>query len=236
MTHKLLAIILIIVLVSSLISICIIQDCYTNKEAAISEPNLHIYNELARIVCEIPNLEQLYNPIDCVVLIETHMFLGSGVVISGDGLVLTAGHILAFGLPDKITFKDGVERTEFELLYIDTDADIGLFKIKYAFDLPYLLLGDSNELEIGDKIWAIGMPFGEEWWHCYGRISKEPEKGKLYVSAALNPGNSGCPILNQDNEIIGICTSGILPGNNMTFGHTSNICAAIIAKYRILYE
>ena len=178
----------------------------------------------------------LINPIDSVVLIETGMFLGSGVVISEDGIILTAAHMLAFGLPDKITFKDGVERTEFELLYIDTDVDIGLFKIKYAFNLPYLSLGDSNELKVGDKIWAIGMPFGEEWWHCYGRISKEPEKGELYVSAALNPGNSGCPILNQDNEIIGICTGGILPGNNMTFGHTSNICTAIIIKYRILYE
>ena len=114
--------------------------------------------------------------------------------------------------------------------------DIGLFKIKEVFQFSYLSLGDSNELEIGDEIWAIGMPFGEEWWHCYGHISKEPEKGELYVSAALNPGNSGCPILNQDSEIVVIFTSGILPGNNMVFGHTSNICATIIAKYRILFE
>ncbi len=228
---------LLIILVFSIIGVYGIQEMpcwHENRE--IAEPNLHVYNELVYIPCEIPNLEQLFAPIDCVVLIEANFGLGSGVVISADGIILTAGHVLEYGVPKKVTFKDGTEWTEFECLYLDKDTDVGVFKIKEVFQFPYLLLGDSDELEIGDKVWAIGMPFGLEWWHCYGYISKESEKGHLFMSMALNPGNSGCPILNQSNEIMGICTGGILPGNNIARGHTSNICLAIIAKYRILFE
>lgn len=183
-------------------------------------------------------LEELFKskPIDCVVLIETNMGLGSGIVISEDGIILTAGHMLEYGLPMKVTFKDGTEWTEFEKVFRDKDADVGLFKIKEVFQFPYLLLGDSNELKVGEDIWAIGMPFGEKWWHCWGKVAKESEKGILYLSMPLNFGNSGCPILNTDNEIVGICIGGIPAANNIAQGHTSNLCAAIIAKYRILFE
>lgn len=226
MTYKQL-IFISIALVFSLIGMYAAYNSPIDKEAIIPEQS--------RIVIVEPELKISVAPIDCVVLIETTMSLGSGVVISEDGIILTAGHMLEYGLPDKITFNDGTEWTEFEELFQDKDADIGLFKIKEVFQFPYLSLDNSNELKIGEEVWAIGMPFGIEWWHCYGYISKESEKGRLFISMPLNPGNSGCPILNRDNKIIGICTDGILPGNNIARGHTSNICSVIIAKYRILF-
>ena len=182
------------------------------------------------------------NPEDCVVLIYVSGGLGSGVVISPDGIILTAGHMVKNSFfeeilaPISIVFADGTEYTEFECIYVDEHVDVAYFKIKNVKNLPYLKFGDLHAMDIGNDIWAIGMPFGLEWWYSYGYISKEPNSGILYMDISLNPGNSGCPILNDKNEIVGICTSGYLPGNDISLGHTSNICEAIFNQYRWLFN
>lgn len=232
---KLIYISIVLFLIIGVVAVIIQPYAPHTTVVEVKQPDLLIQKQ-EEIILEVSERLCKSEPIDCVVLIEDGFGLGSGVVISEDGIILTAGHMLEYGLPEKVTFKDGTEWTEFEALYVDHDVDIGLFKIKEVFQFPYLLPGDSNELEIGEEVWAIGMPFGLEWWHCYGKVSKETEKGVLYMSMALNPGNSGCPILNQADEIIGICTGGILSGNNIARGYTSNICLVIIAKYRILFE
>lgn len=182
------------------------------------------------------------NPADCVVLIYTSGGLGSGVIISSDGIILTAGHMVQDyyldGVipPTSIVFSNGTKYNEFECIYVDEHVDIAYFKIKNVKNLLYLKLGNFFELGVGDKVWAIGMPFGELWWHSYGYISKESDGGTIFMDISLNPGNSGCPILNSKDEIVGICTQGILPGNDMVFGHTSNICRAILMQYRELFN
>ena len=182
------------------------------------------------------------DPQDCVVLIYTSSGLGTGVVVDPNGIVLTAGHVIKNHyfdeniLPTSVVFADGTKYDEFEYIYVDEHVDVAYFKIKNARNLPYLKFGDFFELSIGDNIWAIGMPFGEEWWTSYGYISKDSKGGTIYMDISLNPGNSGCPILNDKNEIVGICTGGILPGNDMSFGHTSNICKAIFEQYKWLFD
>lgn len=214
---------------------CVLILCVVST-LSISYVLLDTENPVSTVVIP-PVISEIYpNPEDAIVLIKTSMGIGSGVVISEDGIILTAGHMLEYGLPEMVVFYDGTEWTEFESLYIDADVDIGLFKIKEVFQFPYLSLGDSNEIKVGDSLRAIGNPFGFTNWHCFGILAKESEKGIIHISMGLNPGNSGCPILNEDNEIVGICTMGILPGNFIAFGHTSNICIAIVIKYRILFE
>lgn len=203
--------------------------------------NAFIEEEITTIIenTDTPDMETpdiLSEPEDTVVLIMGMDSIGSGVVISEDGIILTAGHILERGFPLIVTFYNEIEYTEFESLYVDNDADVGLFKIKGITQLPYLSFSDSNEVMVGDFLWGIGNPYGYTNWYCSGVMSKKSEKGIMYLSMPLNPGNSGSPILNKDNEIVGICTKGILLGNNMGCGHTSNICAAIVTKYRILFD
>lgn len=176
-----------------------------------------------------------WTPEDCVVVIVSNG-IGSGTVISEDGLILTAAHMLDVGAPTSVIFADGKVYTEFENVWYDKDVDVGLFRIKSDDKFPYMKLGNSDNLIPGDKLWAIGAPFGEPEWHCYGYMAKEDESGIIFLSMPLNPGNSGCPIFNECDEIVGICVAGILPGNNMSFGHTSNLCKTVIEKYLILYE
>jgi len=188
----------------------------------------------------VPELAQ--TPENSVCLVITSSGIASGVVVSEDGIVLTASHVVkndyleGITPPVKIIFPDGREYTEFEHFYADEHVDVAYFRIKDVKKLPHLKFGDLREMRVGDEIWAIGMPFGLTWWHSYGYLSKDPEKGKIFMDISLNPGNSGCPILNMKDEIIGVCTGGILPGNDMSLGHTGNICEAILVQYRYLFD
>ena len=84
------------------------------------------------------------NPKDCVVLIYVSGGLGSGVVVSPDGIILTAGHMIkntyfeAIIVPISVVFSDGTEYTEFEYIYVDEHVDVAYFKIKNVENLPYL--------------------------------------------------------------------------------------------------
>jgi S1-C subfamily serine protease len=189
-------------------------------------------------IIQEPNVVDIYihNPEYSTMIIHAFDGLGSGVLISPDGIVLTAGHMLESGLPVSVEFYTGMVCTEFEWSYVDKDVDIGLFKIKNFQSLCYLELGNSDGLYVGSDIWAIGNPFGLSDWHCWGKIAKKTESGKLFMTMALNPGNSGCPILNECNEIVGICVGGMLPGNCVSIGYTSNICKVIVEKYKILHN
>ena len=137
--------------------------------------------------------------------------LGSGFIISKEGYILTNHHVV--GEADKIvvTLKDG---REFEAKVIGSDpkSDVALIQIKGAKDLPVLPLGDSESLEIGEWVMAVGNPFGLSQTLTVGVVSA---KGRTSVGitdyedfiqtdAAINPGNSGGPLINMRGEAIGI--------------------------------
>lgn len=221
-----------VIVVSFLFGIIIPFSCDEKPEVQVRVDHLPI-------VIEEPNvIEQFYshNPELATMIIHAPDGLGTGVLISPDGIVLTAGHMLKMGLPQDVEFYTGMICTDFEWCYVDQDVDVGLFKIKNFSSISYLELGNSDELYVGSKIWAIGNPFGISDWHCWGQVAKTTGNGLIYMTMALNPGNSGCPILNEYNEIVGICVGGHLPGNCVSIGHTSNICKAIIEKYKILHN
>jgi serine protease Do len=201
---------------------------------APEETNLALVPMIAITAMAPTNTVPAYDPISCVVVINTTQGMGSGTLVSEDGVILTAGHVLQ-GRILSVTSSSGYKWTEFEDVYHSTASDVGLFRLKGVSELPHLQFGDAHALIPGDKLWAIGVPFGFYQWRCYGRVAKDCSKGKLYLSMPLNPGNSGCPILNYENVIVGICTMGIPRGNNMSFGHTSNLCVAVLAQYNELY-
>ena len=139
--------------------------------------------------------------------------MGSGFVIDPSGIVMTANHVVANA--DRVTVKlhDG---REYEATDIKTDplTDVAILRIKADEKLHALALGDSDRLEIGDWVLAIGSPFGLDATVTAGIISAKgrgpgitKREDFLQTDAAINPGNSGGPLINLSGEVIGINTA-----------------------------
>ena len=139
--------------------------------------------------------------------------LGSGVIIDSSGIVLTNNHVVAGADKVIVQLPDG---REFEASNIKTDAetDLAVMTIKSDKPFPAAELGDSDKLEIGDWVIAIGNPFALESTVSAGIISakgrslgKVPRARFIQTDAAINPGNSGGPLVNLDGKIVGINTA-----------------------------
>jgi serine protease Do len=139
--------------------------------------------------------------------------MGSGVIIDSSGLVLTNHHVAGGGGKVFVQLHDG---REFEAVEVKTDpkTDIAIVRIEGAGDLPAAVLGDSDQLQIGDWVLAVGAPFGLKETVTAGIISAKSrgigitERADfLQTDAAINPGNSGGPLVNLRGEVVGINTA-----------------------------
>jgi len=139
--------------------------------------------------------------------------IGSGVIVDASGIVLTNNHVVEGADEVTVELTDG---REFKAIDIktDPDSDIAVVRLADADNLPTAALGNSDELEIGDWVIAIGNPFELETTVSAGIISaKGRELGRirrakfLQTDAAINPGNSGGPLVNLAGEVIGINTA-----------------------------
>ena len=139
---------------------------------------------------------------------------GSGFIISRDGYILTNNHVV--GNVDKITveLKDGRKFTHAKVIGTDPGTEVALIKIE-GDDFPVLPMGDSNNLEIGDWVIAIGNPFGLSETVTVGVVSAVGRSNVhiaayedfIQTDAAINPGNSGGPLINLKGQAIGINTA-----------------------------
>ncbi|MEX2140529.1 MAG: Do family serine endopeptidase [Pirellulales bacterium] len=139
--------------------------------------------------------------------------VGSGVIIDAKGIVLTNNHVVEGADSVTVKLSDG---REFQATDIKTDpaSDLAVLRLKNAKNLPAAKLGDSDQMEIGDWVMAIGNPFELETTVSAGIISG---KGRLLgriqraeflqTDAAINPGNSGGPLVNLEGEVVGINTA-----------------------------
>jgi len=141
--------------------------------------------------------------------------VGSGVIIDSSGIILTNHHVVGNADSVVVRLHDG---REFEATDIRTDraTDLAILRIEGAKDLKAAKLGDSDQLEIGDWVLAIGTPFDLEFTVSAGIISgkgralrdmRDRRTTFLQTDAAINPGNSGGPLINLDGEVIGINTA-----------------------------
>ena len=139
---------------------------------------------------------------------------GSGFIISTDGYIMTNNHVV--GEADQVTvqMQDGRE-FEAEIIGTDPPTDVALIKINADEELPYLRLGDSDRLEVGDWVLAFGNPFGLSHTLTAGIVSAKGRTGIgltdyenfIQTDAAINPGNSGGPLVNLDGEVVGMNTA-----------------------------
>ena len=139
---------------------------------------------------------------------------GSGFIISADGYIMTNNHVV--GDADKVTVQllDGREYPA-EIIGTDPPTDVALIKIDADEKLPFLSLGNSDQLEVGDWVLAFGNPFGLSHTLTAGIVSAKGRSGIgltdyenfIQTDAAINPGNSGGPLVNIDGEVVGMNTA-----------------------------
>ena len=146
---------------------------------------------------------------------STRRSLGSGVIVRGDGTILTNEHVILRGGHIHVTLADGSEY-EAKLVGRDPDADLAVLRINAGRQLSYMALGSSSDLMIGETVIAIGNPFGLSHTVTTGVVSATKRTlqtgGRTFTDfiqtdASINPGNSGGPLLNILGQLIGINTA-----------------------------
>jgi len=138
---------------------------------------------------------------------------GSGVVIASDGTIVTNYHVVAHSEQIEVALADG-RRFEADLVGADAATDIAVLKIE-TDGLAKAEWGDSDSVQVGEMVWAIGNPFGLDRTLTYGIVSavgrrgvlEDPLQEFLQTDAAINPGNSGGPLVDVHGRIMGITTA-----------------------------
>jgi putative serine protease PepD len=146
---------------------------------------------------------------------------GSGFIVNADGTILTNNHVVRGSSQLTVKLSD-MKSYKAKLLGTDPRNDLALIKIDAGHKLPTLRLGDSDALVVGQKVLAIGNPFGLEGTLTTGVVSslnrklqteEERLEGMIQTDAAINPGNSGGPLLDSHGSVIGINTAIYGQGN-----------------------
>jgi serine protease Do len=169
---------------------------------------------------------------------RTQRSLGTGFIIDPKGLIITNEHVVknADKIKVKMAGQDGKEYTA-TVKGRDPLTDIALLQVDSKETFPYLSLGDSDKIRVGDWVVAIGNPFGLGHTVTQGIISA---KGRiigagrydnfLQTDAAINPGNSGGPLLNLEGQVVGINTAIVASGQGIGFAIPSNMVKNIIEQ------
>ncbi|MFK4509204.1 trypsin-like peptidase domain-containing protein [Bradyrhizobium daqingense] len=165
--------------------------------------------------------------------------LGSGIVISPDGLVLTNSHVV--GSSREIRLRDVEGHVgDAQVLGVDPDTDLALLRANGVRHLPYAALGNSKTLRRGQLVIAIGNPLGFESTVTAGvvsalgrsirSVSGRTIEDVIQTDAALNPGNSGGPLVSSNAEVIGINTAIINGAQGICFAVASNTAQFVLAE------
>jgi serine protease Do len=164
--------------------------------------------------------------------------VGSGFVLQSDGLVVTNNHVVEGSDQITVVLNDGTELSA-EILGRDPSTDLALLKVEPAQPLPFVRFGDSDALRVGDKVLAIGSPFGLGSTVTSGIVSARsrdigagPYDDFLQIDAAINRGNSGGPTFNLQGEVVGVNTAIFSPSGGSVgigFAIPANLAEDVIA-------
>ncbi|HML77580.1 DegQ family serine endoprotease [Geobacter sulfurreducens] len=162
--------------------------------------------------------------------------LGSGFIISDQGFIITNNHVVAGADEIKVRLSDGRE-FKAELKGADEKLDLALIKIESKDQLPVAILGNSDEIKVGEWVMAIGNPFGLAQTVTAGIVSATgrvigsgPYDDFIQTDASINPGNSGGPLFSAEGKVIGINTAIIAGGQGIGFAIPINMAKDVIPQ------
>jgi Do/DeqQ family serine protease len=167
--------------------------------------------------------------------------LGSGVIVSADGIVVSNYHLVGQATEIRVVLNDRKEYAA-RVILGDADSDLAVLKLEGATDLPALTLRNSDELEVGDLVLAIGNPFGVGQTVSSGIVSGlarsalQVGEGRGYfiqTDAPINPGNSGGALVDMEGRLVGINTAILTRGggsNGIGFAIPANLVNSIVAQ------
>jgi len=164
--------------------------------------------------------------------------LGSGFIVSPDGYILTNNHVVEKADEVTVTLLD---KEEFKAKVVGTDPkiDIALIKIDAKKKLTYVTLGDSDKLEVGEWVVAIGNPFALGHTVTAGIVSAKgriigsgPYDDFIQTDASINPGNSGGPLFNLKGEVVGINTAMVQGGQGIGFATPIQLAKSVLDQLK----
>jgi serine protease Do len=161
---------------------------------------------------------------------------GSGFVVDPTGVIVTNAHVVEGASAARVRLFDG-RRFTGKVVGRDNRVDLALLKIDGVADLPTLPLGDSNRLRVGEFVMALGHPFGLEHSVSFGIVSRKgapltiaaPGFDFIQTDAAVNPGNSGGPLVNMAGEVIGVNSMAARNGS-IGFAIPSNLVKMLLPQ------
>ncbi len=173
--------------------------------------------------------------------------LGSGVILSEDGIVVSNYHVVGMSTDIRVQLKD---RREYKarVLLADQESDLAILQLEGVDDLPFLTLRDSDGVEVGELVLAIGNPFGVGQTVTNGIVSGLARSGIstgsargyfLQTDAAINPGNSGGALVDVNGDLIGINTSILTRSggsNGIGFAIPSKLVGQFVEQARAGYD
>jgi S1-C subfamily serine protease len=171
------------------------------------------------------------NSLKSVVTVRTDISQGTGFIISNDGFIITNAHVLS-GARDLEVLDYEQNIYPADLIGYNITFDIALLKISGKYN-P-IILGNSKDVQIGEKVIAIGNPMGLQFSVSEGIVSAIDRTGTndidayIQTDAALNPGNSGGPLINKQGEVIGINNFKVGGGESLGFALESNYIKEVI--------
>ncbi len=216
-------------------------DAHTTVDVAPSAPDapLHdAYSEavtsaVARVAPAVAHLRVEKKPRGRR---PSHQGSGSGFVITPDGYLLTNSHVAGTAAAIEVTLPDG-RIVPADIVGDDPDSDLALLKIA-AHDLAYCRLGDSTRVRVGQVAIAIGSPYGFQHSVTAGIVSAlgrsmRAQSGRLIdnvlqTDAALNPGNSGGPLVDSRGDVVGVNTAVILPAQGICFAIAASTAERVV--------
>jgi len=194
---------------------------------ADEQNNIDIYkiNRLATV-----NITSIVYQRDFFFQVFPQKGIGSGFIINEDGEIVTNNHVISGSRNITVTLSDKKPYPA-TIIGIDRQSDLAILRIHAGHKLPFVRLGNSDNLVVGQKVLAIGNPFGLEGTLTTGIVSSlgrslqsedgEPLEGLIQTDAAINPGNSGGPLLDSSGNVIGINTA--IYGSQTASGEAGSI-------------